>query len=281
MTETTTHLPTSEQKEQCLSFWSIYHLDRLVSCGRSRPPAILDASCRLCLPSDDTTSEFMAPQNTLTLGDFIHRTSTRPDQWSPLAKLTVASYTLSRAAQGMLQNLNLRSNRPPWDSDSDFAWILSDLLYLENILDISTPLDGLIQGCTLATGHIDQHRAAPLLFSRLLFHLTYCLLHHPFLLRKRMASGAGMPPDSFLKRAFVMARDHSMSLLNLLNELLRLNLSSQTSFYGYCAVVAGTIIALSPSENGWAQVIAGTDVSRPSHLALQSLDQWKCSNSVV
>ena len=281
MTETATRLPSSEQEERRRVFWSIYLLDRLVSCGRSRPPAILDASCRLRLASDEAASEITTSQNTLTLGDFIHRTPTKPDQWSPLAKLSIAAYTLSRAAQYMVQHLTLRSDRPPWDADSDFAWILSDLLSLENILETDKSADDLFCQSTAMSGQIDQHYAAPLPFSRALFHLSYCLLHHPFLLRNRIASSSGLSPNSFLTRAFSTAQEHAKSLLSLLSEFLQVDRSPRATFYDYCALVASTIVALSTSGSERVQGIETSDIPRLLHPVLQNLEHWKCSTSVV
>jgi Fungal specific transcription factor domain len=51
--DTATDLSYADQGERRRVFWSVYLFDCLVSCGRGRPPAILDASCQLQLPCDE------------------------------------------------------------------------------------------------------------------------------------------------------------------------------------------------------------------------------------
>lgn len=50
------------------------------------------------------------------------------------------AYIPSRAAQYMLQQYNICSRDPPWDPDSDFSSISSDLLYIESQFDIGKPI---------------------------------------------------------------------------------------------------------------------------------------------
>lgn len=249
MMESATYLSNSEQEERRRVFWSIYLLDRLVSCGRARPPAILDASCQLQLPCNEANWRAGHPKATQTLEDFAYRVSSSPDQWSPLANVIAVTHTLSKAAQYMVQQLNIRSREPPWDSNSDFAGILSDLLYLENLLEVwKSPMDLVLQ-CTSADGRIDQQCAGPTIFARALFHLCYCLLHHPFLLRMRLDMCRSEAPSSFLSRAFDTAWEHSKSMIDLLDEVQHAGAIAHTSFYGYCTLVAGSIAVLRLSQN--------------------------------
>ena len=244
MMEGATHLSFSEQEERRRVFWSIYLLDRLVSCGRTRPPAILDASCRLQLPCDETTWRLGLPKGTPNLEDFVYRSSSNTGQWSPFANVITMAYTLSRSAQYMLQDLNIRSRDPPWDASSDFGWILSDLLYLENILEVQKSSKDIVADWTSADGRIDQQSAGLVIFARALFHLCYCLLHHPFLLRRRLESSQRAAPLSFLSRAFATAWEHSKSMVDLLREAQSAGALNHNPFYGYCTLVAASIATL-------------------------------------
>ncbi|KAL6249735.1 hypothetical protein RBB50_003590 [Rhinocladiella similis] len=243
MLESAHDLPFAVQEERRRVFCSVYLLDRLVSCGRARPPAILDASCQLQLPSDEDTWRSGAWKQTLTLQQLSYRELSTPEQLGPFSHVVAMAYTLGRGAQYMLQQFNVRSQDPPWGANSDFVAIQSDLMYLETVLQMSKSPTDLVAEYTCA-GHIDQHAIGPAIFSRALFHLTYCLLHHPFLLRQRLESCQIAAPSSFLSRAFDTAWDHSRRMTKLLQEAQEAGAMLRASFYGYCMVVAGSIAAL-------------------------------------
>ena len=281
MMESATHLPVSEQEERRRVFWSIYLLDRLVSCGRARPPAILDASCQLQLPCDEVTWRLGLPKETLTLEDFAHRIPSSPDQWSPLANVIAVAHTLSKAALYMVQQLNLKSRDPPWDSNSDFAGILSDLLHLESLLEVGKSPGDIVARWTSLDGRIDQQCVGPAIFARALFHLCYCLLHHPFLLRKRLEMCQRVAPSSFLSRAFVTAWEHSKSLVDLLDEVQGAGAIAHTSFYGYCALVAGSIAALHLNQSlEWERTESALILKRCKKI-LQEIKSWKNASLMV
>jgi hypothetical protein len=260
MMESAAHLPYADQEERRRVFWSVYLLDRLVSCGRGRPPAILDASCQLQLPCDEVTWRLGIWKETPTLEQLSCRTLLEAEQQGPFAHVIIMAYTLSRGAQYMLQQFNVRNRDPPWDANSDFASIQSDLLYLESLLEMYRPPRDLVARYSSTNGEIDQHIAGPAVFSRVLFHLCYCLLNHPFLLRRRLESCQMVAPSSFLSHAFDSGWEHAKRMTNLLQEARDAGAIAQTSFYGYCAVVAGTIAALHLHQ--------GTDSKRVESAAL-------------
>ncbi|KAH7129760.1 fungal-specific transcription factor domain-containing protein [Dactylonectria estremocensis] len=245
MVEDDASLPWPEREERRRVFWSVYLLDRLVSCGRCRPPAVLDASCQLLLPCDEPTYRSGHWQSTMTLEEFISR-NPLPESVvrSPLAHVTLMAYALARAAGYMLQQFNARNHNPPWDAKSDFASIESDLLYVETALLPSKSAADIISSHRLPNGSIDQPSAGPGIFSMALFHLCHCLLYHPFLLRRRISSFRLGAPSSFLSRCFGSAWEHARAAIELLQEARQLGVVLQASFYGYCMVVAGSIMGL-------------------------------------
>ncbi len=98
----------------------------------------------------------------------------------------------------MLQGFNTRNRHPPWDPDSDFASMESDLGHLEKLLQMHIPLLDAVAPHRFPDGVIVQANVAHV--ANLAIHLI------------RDARGAGC--------------------------------LFQSTFYGNCSVVAGTILAL-------------------------------------
>ncbi|KAK1091312.1 hypothetical protein LTR48_006557 [Friedmanniomyces endolithicus] len=263
MLDAAPHLPYLEQEERRRVFWSVYLLDRLVSCGRGRPPAILDASCHLQLPCPEQIWEDGVWKRTLTLEELSNRTYLDPPETQgPFAHVIVMAYTLGRGAQYMLQGFNTRSRYPPWDPSSDFAAIESDLLHLETQLEMHKSIQEMLAPHIIPDGEMDHQRTGPIIFSRALYHLTYCMLNQPFLLRSRIGLGQHPAPASFLARAFDSGWQHALRLMELIRHARSAGCIAQSSFHGYCAIVAGSIAALhAHSEN--------SDVSARAQALLQ------------
>jgi hypothetical protein len=237
-------LSPADQEERRRVFWSLYLLDRIVSCGRARPPAILEASCQLQLPCDEQTwKEGKSIQKTDTLYQLSSRSLSKKDSLGPFGLVVIMAYVLSRAAQYMLQEYNIRSRDPLWDSNSDFASISSDLLYIESQFEFRKPIDYAVvenngdNGAHLSKTHLQ-------VFSRALFYLCHCLLNHPCLLRHRLQTSDTQAPPTFLARCFDVGRSCARRLTLHLTEAQSTGCFLNASFYGYCAVVAGAIHAL-------------------------------------
>lgn len=255
-------IPPSIQEERRRTFWSIYLLDRLVSCGRGKPPAILDASCQLQLPYDEALWRKGLWKETLTLEQLSDRILVNSNAQGPFAHVIMISQTLGRAAQYMLQGCNLRNRYPPWDASSDFTATESELLLLETHFQIRRPVREIMERYIIAESNIDQASASSIVFSRALFHLCYCILYHPFLLRKRIQSFQGTVPPSFLTRTFVSGWHHANALTQHLRDAREAGCYAQASFYGYCAVVSGTIASLNTHS-------ASVETQNQSHMSLQ------------
>jgi hypothetical protein len=163
---------------------------------------------------------------------------------APFALVVMMAYSLSRTAQYMLQDYNIRSRDPPWDANSDYASITSDLLYIESQLEVGRPIMDVIRDDFTEDGTIDQSRAGPVIFSVALFYLCHCLLNHPFLLRHRLEISNTKAPRSFLSRSFELGRSYAQRLTFILRDARLAGCTVSASFYGYCAVIAGTIQTL-------------------------------------
>jgi hypothetical protein len=244
MLEPPPDLPVIDQEERRRVFWSVYLLDRLVSCGRGRPPAIVDACCQLQLPCDEQAWRDGTPQQNVTLDEYANRTSRKLFHPGFFAHVVVMAYTLGRAAQYMLQEFNIRSHYLLWDPSSDFAAIEADLLHLECHLELDKPLAESLAPYLDASGEVDRQIAGPIVFSRALFHLCYCLLSHPFLLRRRLETGQLSAPSSFLARVIDSGWRHAQQMIELFKAADRHRSPFRSSFSGYCVLVAGSIAAL-------------------------------------
>ncbi|KAL6918477.1 hypothetical protein FSST1_009972 [Fusarium sambucinum] len=244
MLDNSTHLSYVKQEERRRVFWSVYLLDRLVSCGRGRPPAIVDASCHVQLPCDESIWREGLWVKTQSLDEITNRTLSVSQRQSPLAQVIAISHILGRCAQYVLQDFNIRGPHPPWDPGSDFAGIESDLLHFEAYLEIQRPVNEILSAHVSAEGEVDSQSTGPIIFSRALFHLCYCLLNHPFLLRRRINTCRNLAPISFIKRSSDLAWLHAQQMMSLIREARKLGCSFHSSSSGYAVTVAGSIIAL-------------------------------------
>ncbi|KAH8172881.1 fungal specific transcription factor domain-containing protein [Sarocladium implicatum] len=249
MLENATHLPYAEQEERRRVFWSVYLLDRLVSCGRGRPPAIVDASCHLQLPSDEAIWRSGLWTKTQSLDEMANRTIPVAQKQGAFAQVIAIAQILGRSAQYMLQDSNIRSPHPPWDPTSDFAAMESDLLHFETYLEIGVPVKDVLAPYISADGVVDSHCTGPIIFSRALYHLCYCLLNQPFLLWRRIGQCRNLAPMSFMKRSSDLAWHHAQQMMALIREARKCGGSFHSSSSGYAITVAGSIIALRTSDS--------------------------------
>ena len=250
MLDTSQQLPSSDREERHRVFWSVYLLDRLVSCGRGRPPAIVDSSCHLQLPVDDAIWKEGLWKKTPTLDELTNRTMVNSEPQGHFAHVIVMAYTLGRGAQYMLQDFNIRSQYPPWDPSSDFAAIDSDLLHLETRLEISKPVQEMLAPHIDEFSVVDHQIVGHIIFSRALFHLSYCMLNHPFLLRRRIGKSRMSAPSSFLARTNHTGYLHAQNMIELIRFARSLGCVFQSSFSGYCITVAGSIALLHVRGDG-------------------------------
>ncbi|KAJ5661376.1 fungal-specific transcription factor domain-containing protein [Penicillium longicatenatum] len=244
MLENATSLPYAEQEERRRVFWSVFLLDRLVSCGRGRPPAIVDASCHLQLPSDEPIWRSGLWTKTQSLDEMANRTLPVTQRQGAFARVIAIAQILGRSAQFMLQDSNIRNLHPPWDPSSEFAAMESDLLHFEAYLEIQLPVKDVLAPHISAEGVVDSQSTGPIIFSRALFHLCYCLLNHPFLLRRRIDTCRNLAPMSFMERSSDLAWHHAQQMMTLIREARKCGCSFHSSSSGYAVTVAGSIIAL-------------------------------------
>ncbi|KAH7376858.1 fungal-specific transcription factor domain-containing protein [Plectosphaerella cucumerina] len=132
MEDTTGTLTTTDAEERRRVFWSVYMLDRLASCARARPPAVLEASCHLSLPCEERIWRAGLPSPGYRIDDVITRGGLPGDQHPGFPALVMAMTSIvGRCTQCMFQGPGGRPRQAPWDQASDYATICSELLTCE------------------------------------------------------------------------------------------------------------------------------------------------------
>ncbi|KAM0326528.1 hypothetical protein ACHAQA_006397 [Verticillium albo-atrum] len=243
MMDDPTTLGNAEKEERRRVFWSVYMLDRLASCARARPPAVLEASCHLSLPCEEHLWIADFPSSNFKLEDVAKNRLLVGQHPGHPALVVAMTSILGRCTQCMMQNVNVRPRQPPWDGSSDYATISSDLLTCEGYFE--QPIEEALAICRVANGsEIDPTLAGPLIFSHVLFMLSHCILSQPFLLGERVSSSHGKPPSTFLSRALDNGYEYAKRIIHLIRDAKRAGHIARGSFYGYCVVMAGTIHAI-------------------------------------
>ncbi|VUC20937.1 unnamed protein product [Clonostachys rosea] len=233
-------MSNSAKEERRRVFWSVYTLDRLASCARARPPAVVDASCYLPLPCDEELWRSDCASNECRLDEALTKIQHGDHTPSFPALVVVLTSILCRCTQSMLQDDQDRQRHPPWDPQSDFAGISSDLLALEGHFE--TPIrDTLLLSCSAEGVEIDPGVVGSLIFSRTLFCLCHCLLNHPFLLRRRVLATQTRSPSTFISRSLQTSREYATRLVQELNSAQKAGYHMTSSFYAYASTVAASI----------------------------------------
>jgi hypothetical protein len=126
-------LPFYEREERRCTFWSVYLLDKLVSCSRNHPPTILDSDCDLHLPLEDISqlSQPLVAQVVPTLATLCDiPTSTLLAETDHFALVIFMASVLGRIVRLVFQQRSTETHFP-WDSRSEFSRIYGILLSFE------------------------------------------------------------------------------------------------------------------------------------------------------
>ncbi|KIW81121.1 hypothetical protein Z517_04144 [Fonsecaea pedrosoi CBS 271.37] len=247
MMDPATSLPETVREERRRLFWSIYLLDRFVSCSKQRPPAILDSDCQVQLPCDELDFRQGIAQKTETLTNLGTGASSGHPAYRPgqFALLVLMACVLGRCARYMLDNRDFAEERAPFNPQSDYVTISSILLYYESFIDSGRAVEEIVRlGMLKQDGVVDQQMVGHMILARVLFHLCHCLLNHPFLLRQRVNATQEKTPTTWLARSLEVGLEHAGRLTRVFRDAKDTGCTVATSFYGYCLLVAGTIHAL-------------------------------------
>lgn len=238
--EPSTKLSFAEQEEYRRTFWSVYLLDRLVTCGRARPPAFPDSVCSVSLPCLEQAFADNVHERTERLAKYARLGISNPAAPSPFARVVITASVLSKCTQYVIQGADADSPVPPWDAGSEFQKISSDLLYLESQLQFQRPLRDAVDACRSAAPG-EHHSVEPLVLSYAIHHVCHCILNHFCLLRNKLKSYSANPPHSFIRQTLLSGQAHATSLTQLLRDAVEMGCAVRSSFLGYCCLTAAII----------------------------------------
>ncbi|KAM5370952.1 hypothetical protein ACJZ2D_008265 [Fusarium nematophilum] len=236
----------TDREERRRTFWSIYLVDKLISCARSRPGAIADHDCILHLPCNEDVFQDRNEDgdNVPTLKQVLSWDVPLAHPPSPFGLAVVTSSIFGRCTK-YAHGRSGGETLPPLDPKSDFASTNASLLLLESYLKNSDqPILDLIRNGPQADSNLDGKQAGHLVFAHALFHLCYCLLNHPFLIRLQLRPIAARVPKSFTSNAFHVAQENARKLTDLLIAGSSGVVPMESSFYTYCASIAAGIHSL-------------------------------------
>ncbi|CAM1501356.1 Fc.00g105180.m01.CDS01 [Cosmosporella sp. VM-42] len=244
MKEPSSLLPIVEQEEQRRTFWSVYLLDKLVSCGKGRPPAVSEEDCHVQLPCNEQMLRTGQWKETSTLQQLLNWNTDTSGSCGNFALAILVASVFGRCARYVLHGRET-DEVLPWDSGSEFTAINSVLLLIEQRLQVDElNINEIIDGNKTADNEIDHASVGHLIFARVIFYLSHCLLNHPFLLRIRLQRLKAKAPPSFLSRAFATSGENARKLAGFLDQAERDGCHVGSSFYAYATCVAGSILSL-------------------------------------
>lgn len=243
MTEPPEWLGYADQEERRRAFWSAYLIDKLISCGRSRPLVILDDDCNVQLPCDELTFRNGGFKQTSTLHELLNWNTEVSESPSPFALVILMASIFGRCTRYVHQNRRA-DEIPPWDTKSEYSAINSSLLLLESYSKIGGRRISEIVQSARPDDRIDRQQIGHLIFAHTLFHLCHCLLNHPFLVRLRLKSFGSKAPASFSARALQVGCDHAKQLMDVLRDAQESGCLVESSFYAYCIAIAGGVHSL-------------------------------------
>ncbi|KAH6611304.1 hypothetical protein Trco_001324 [Trichoderma cornu-damae] len=244
MKEPKSTLSPIEQEEHRRAFWSIYLLDKLVSVGQSRPPAISEEDVHVQLPSDEETLRRGVWKKTPTLHQLINWKSEAESVNGTFTQTILAATALGRCVRYVLHGREM-DEMPPWDPRSDFTLLNTFLLLIDHHLQVETaPIPQVVEQHRKPDGALDFQSLEHVVFARIIFHTAHCLLNHPFLLRMRLQKSNCKVPPKFLTRSFQVSCSHARSISSVVEDAIASGCHVQSSFYAYASILAGGLLSL-------------------------------------
>ncbi|KAK4505483.1 hypothetical protein PRZ48_003446 [Zasmidium cellare] len=136
----------------------------------------------------------------------------------------------------------IRGSYAMWDPRSPYYDVHSILLHFESLspCSLSTITETLQYQFTF-DGQVDKQRAGHFLYSHALYHLTHCLLNHPFVFHHILQQISAQVPPGFVAEGLARCHRHATELLGMLQDAQQYGRLVQSSFYGYCAMLCGGI----------------------------------------
>lgn len=232
-----------ERDERRNLFWSLYLLDRFVCCAFTRPPALKDSECLLNLP---TYSELESGFTVTSLHQLLDGTNRDPSLRPGMFGISIAlSSVLGRTVKCMMNGG--RRLEEHWNPRSEYSAIYRDLEFLKELAVKNGPVlaapDQPRSPETMPDP--DREQIAHMVLSHTLYHLSHCILGHPYLLGLKVST---LPrsniPAAWFEETRTTCLVHAGALITILVEAKAAGYMPVPSFYSYCILVASTVQAL-------------------------------------
>ncbi|KAJ0110307.1 uncharacterized protein J7T55_000740 [Diaporthe amygdali] len=231
-------LPLAEQEERRRTFWSIYLIDKLVSCGKDRRPAILDKDCHVSLPSD---SKGEAWTSNYKLRDLMRWGTVLPKPRSTFTLIILAASALGHCARSVLHD-RVENKSCLWTAGPDFAASHDLLLLVESYFNNEVySVEHALSTFQTADRSIDHQIVESVIMAHTILHLCHCLLNHPFCIQIRLQALGIQAPDIFLHSALQKCREHACILIRTIFDASNAGAHINASFFAYSACFAVTI----------------------------------------
>ncbi|KAK6371416.1 hypothetical protein LTS17_009147 [Exophiala oligosperma] len=140
MFEPASSLAFSEQEESRRAFWSIYLLDKLMTCGRARPPVFTDGNVLVQIPCTEIAFLQNQWEETDEVEAYLTNRVPQCSEPSPFSRVIIIPAILSRCSQYAIQARRNSHALPPWDVSSQYTSINSSLIYLESHVNWHQPV---------------------------------------------------------------------------------------------------------------------------------------------
>ncbi|KAJ5647194.1 hypothetical protein N7490_003566 [Penicillium lividum] len=243
MLEPASHLPELERDERRNLFWSLYLLDRFVCCSFQRPPAINDADCLLNLPTHYRSRKRLP---SITLSELFNEKIRSLSPRSGMFGISIGlAACLGRTTKYMMSKSETAAL--PWRSGSEYCMIHRDLEYLKELAVQNGPVLGAPGQAQPRSDNPnpDREQIAHMVLSNTLYHLSHCILSHPFLIGLKIGSRSHPDmPLMWVEDTRKRCLSHAGSLITVLVEAKAAGYMPVTSVYSYSMVLASTIHGL-------------------------------------
>ncbi|KAL3480007.1 fungal-specific transcription factor domain-containing protein [Aspergillus californicus] len=224
----------SEREMRRLLFWSVYVMDRFLTCGSKRPCLVADHSILVRLPASGSSGSASDPGDIFNpVGPNIPYSSDRRKTAGSCSALLVDISRILGVTHRYLAAGGVKG-------DSHFPWhALSNLSKIRQELDLwAAGTHDLFASIEALFGHPES---TLLLLSKLIYHLVHCLLYRPFLpIDLAELRGSGQH-QSWQIEATTLCFSHANAIAELVELARHAPRIEWPALVAYCLTVAGTV----------------------------------------
>ena len=228
------NISAPERETRRRLFWSVYLMDRFITCGSRRPCLIADHSIVLRLPSWSPHAAGLNMEGELFhVGPNIQYSADSRRKTPSAASLLIDITCILGVTNRYLAAGGVKG-------DSHFPWhALSNLSKIRQELDIwAAGTQDVFASIEALFGHPES---TTLLMSKLIYHLVHCLIYRPFLPIDLVELRGTGQHQSWQIEATNLCFSHSNAIAELVELGRNSPLVEWPAFVGYCVCTAGTV----------------------------------------